>query len=488
VSGDNIIDMEGGSARAGDERRVRWRPTAVPSTNPLAFYNYGLIDFQDGAPDDVLTIVGDFGGDGTSPSTSAGLNETGDLLYIDGSVVSGSVNSIDVDLLDLPADGFADVPVVQVSGDSVAGNFVLGNVNYTPIPFITTNISLESNINSANTQPDMFSLRVDMSASDSGRIGAVLPAGVQLLMNDVVGSWHKRVEGMGDPGAGKFSLWARLYVNKGKVEPDSDGAVDGDFDFEQKNTGGEAGFDFAPNGRFNFGLILGRANANQDLRLGLGTDRIQGDVAGGYGTFRLPRGFYFDLSHRRMKFDARIDTPDGDMDASGEAESSNAESGYSFNFHGFQIEGQLQVTKTKLLSLDSLHLESPGLGPVTPGGASLLAAQATAPEPVEFDNDADLSQVSRAGVDIRKKFKTQTGTLWELHATMNRVRESGGSNRFQLTDTLGGKTDISGDSSLVDLGFTARSGLLLFYGSLTWQDGGVLKDFFGAQLGAKYTW
>jgi len=484
----NVIDMEGGSAALAMTAALLAAPAAVPSSNPQAFYNYGLIDFQDGAPDDVLNIVGDFGGDGSIAVDVSGLNNAGDLLYIDGSIVSGNVNSLDIDLLDLPADGFAEVPVVEVSGDSVAGSFVLGSVSYSPIPFVTTNISLVSNINSANTQPDMFSLRVAMGASDAGRIGAVLPAGVQLLMKDVVGSWHKRVEGLGDPGDGKFSLWARLYVNKGKVDPDSDGTVDGDFSFEQKNSGGEAGFDFAPNGRFNFGLILGRANASQDLRLGLGTDRIEGNVAGGYGTFRLPRGFYFDLSHRRMKFDARIDTPDGAMDASGEAESSNAESGYSFNFRGFEIEGQLQVTKTKLLSLDSLGLEGFGTGPVTPGGATLLAAQATAPEPVEFDNDADLSQVSRAGVDIRKKFKTQPGTLWELHATMNRVRESGGSNRFQLTDTLGGKTDISGDSSLVDLGFTARRGLLLFYGSLTWQDGGVLQDFFGAQFGAKYTW
>lgn len=142
----------------------------------------------------------------------------------------------------------------------------------------------------------------------------------------------------------------------------------------------------------------------------------------------------------------------------------------------------MQVTSTKLVSLDSLSL-----APLASTSTSGLA-RAVDPEPIVFDNDADLSTVSRLGVDLRKKFKTAPGTLWELHATLNRVRQSGGRNKFHLTDTLGGETDIGGDSSLVDVGFTARRGLLLFYGAVTWQDGGALQNFFGAQLGAKYTW
>jgi hypothetical protein len=480
----NIIDMEGGSAALAMSTALSVGPTSVPSSNPYAFYNYGLIDFRDGAPDDVLTIVGDFGGDGTIAVDVSGLNGTADMLYIDGSIVSGSINSIDVDLLDLPEDGFAEIPVVEVSGNSVSASFVLGSVDFTSNPFLTTNVSLVSNINSANTSPDMFSLRVSMSASDTGAIAAVLPAGVQLLMNDVVGNWHRRVIDDGGPADGKFSLWARVYRNKGTVNPEfsCDGIECGGFSFEQKNTGGEAGFDFAPSGRWNFGLILGKANANQDLRVGLGTSRIEGTVAGGYGTYHMPGGFYFDLSHRRLKFDAVIDTAQGEMLASGEAQTSNAESGYSFNYKGFEIEGQVQVTRTKLVSLDALSLV-----PATSTSASTLALAAE-PEPIVFENDADLSSVSRVAVDLRKKFKTEPGTLWELHATLNRVRQSGARNQFRVTDSLGGETDIGGDSSLIDVGFTARRGLLLFYGALTWQDGGALQNFFGAQLGAKYTW
>jgi hypothetical protein len=482
VSGDNTIDLEGGSAARTMDAALAASPSAlaVPSTNPGAFYNYGLIDFQDGVPDDTLTVIGDFGGDGDLALDVSGLNGTGDLLYIDGSVISSSVQTLDIDLLDLPADGFTDVPVVMVTGDSVSGNFVLGSVSYTPIPFVDTSISLVSNINAANTSPDIFNLRVSMTADETGAIAAVLPAGVQLLMNDVVGSWHKRVEGMDDRPDKKFSAWVRLYQNKGKVDPDTDGVVGGDFGFEQKNTGGEAGFDFAPNGRFNFGLILGRANADQNLRLGFGSDKIQGNVTGGYGTYRLPRGFYFDLSHRRLKFDAELDTPQGPMSASGEARTENAESGYSFNIAGFEVETQVQITSTKLVHLDSLTF---GDSYTPPGGRMMALA-----DPPEFENDADLSSVKRVGVDIRKKWKSKAGTQWELHWTTNRIRETGGRNDFRVTNTLGGTTDIGGDSSLIDVGFTARRGLLLMYGEVTWQDGGALQNFTGVQLGAKYTW
>jgi hypothetical protein len=306
-------------------------------------------------------------------------------------------------------------------------------------------------------------------------------------MNDVVGSWHKRVEDVGDQPPGKFSLWGRLYQNRGDVKPDfdSDTITDGNFDFHQKNYGGEAGFDFAPNGKFNFGLILGKANADQNLKVGLGTDKIEGDVAGGYGTYRLPRGFYFDLSHRQMKFNAVVHTADGDLLADGKAESSNAESGYSFNWKGFEFEGQVQVTHTRLKSLDALSGDSNSpFSPKMPNGLTLAAPG----DPLEFDNDADIATTSRVGWDMRKKFQTKPGTRWELHATMNRIRTVGGQNSFSVTDTIGGKTDIGGDSSLLDVGFTARRGLLLMYGSMTWQDGGALQHFFGAQLGAKYTW
>ena len=77
----------------------------------------------------MLTIVGDFAGDGDINVDVSGLNGTSDLLYIDGSVV-------EVDHADdqrrtcstCRTRPSADIPLVFVTGDSMAGNFVLGNV------------------------------------------------------------------------------------------------------------------------------------------------------------------------------------------------------------------------------------------------------------------------------------------------------------------------------------------------------------------------
>src|SRR5204863_5547616 len=76
----------------------------VPSLNPNPFYNGvgGVIDFQDGDADDMLTIIGDFAGDGDINVDVSGLAGTSDILYIDGSVVNGTSATINVDLLDLP--------------------------------------------------------------------------------------------------------------------------------------------------------------------------------------------------------------------------------------------------------------------------------------------------------------------------------------------------------------------------------------------------
>jgi hypothetical protein len=190
-----------------------------------------------------------------------------------------------------------------------------------------------------------------------------------------------------------------------------------------------------------------------------------------------------------MNFDAVVLSAQGNMLASGRAEASNAESGYSFAFHGFEFEGQLQVTRTKLVSLDNLVFDgSGGYAPPAALAKAMSTMAAAAPAQPEFENDADLATTTRAGWDMRKKYTSATGTQWEWHATLNRIRTVGGQNGFEVTDGIGGKTDIGGNSSLLDIGFTARRGLLLMYGAVTRQDGGALQNFTGVQLGAKYTW
>src|SRR5690606_15566984 len=92
----------------------------VPSLNPLPLTNNGLIDFVDGAPDDMLVIVGDLGGDGAISVDLSGLNGASDLLYVDGSVVDGTTQAINVNLLEgLPTGMQTEfAPVVAVSGNT----------------------------------------------------------------------------------------------------------------------------------------------------------------------------------------------------------------------------------------------------------------------------------------------------------------------------------------------------------------------------------
>ena len=55
--------------------------------NPFPVNNNGVITFVDGAADDVLTIVGDFAGQGAINVDVSGLNQSSDRLYIDGNVI-----------------------------------------------------------------------------------------------------------------------------------------------------------------------------------------------------------------------------------------------------------------------------------------------------------------------------------------------------------------------------------------------------------------
>ena len=134
VSGDNLIDMGGGLDEVID--------TLIPSLNPLPFTNYGVIDFVDGHPDDTLTIVGDFAGDGDIDVDVSAIHEASDLLYIDGSVVDGTT-TIDPVVHDTPTSEFTEIPVVYVSGISGATNFALGDVDFDTLhTFLTYDFTL----------------------------------------------------------------------------------------------------------------------------------------------------------------------------------------------------------------------------------------------------------------------------------------------------------------------------------------------------------
>ena len=300
VSGDNLIDMGEGWDEVVD--------TLIPSLNPNPFYNYGVIDFTDGHPDDTLTIVGDFAGDGDINVDVSALHVTSDLLYIDGSVVDGTT-TINPDVLDTPESEWTEIPVVYVSGISGASNFALGDVGFDTVhTFLTFDFTLLSDVDATNATDDVYSLGIEVTGlSDPGVLAASVVPGVQSLANAQVGTWRQRMGVINKFQDSTFSMWARWFQNEGDIEPEHTAANfgnGGNFSFEQKNSGFEVGADFSVSDEFSFGVLAAWADADQELNApGAGSTEIDADTYGVYATW-LSNGFYVDGSYRWMSFTA----------------------------------------------------------------------------------------------------------------------------------------------------------------------------------------
>jgi outer membrane autotransporter protein len=270
---------------------------------------------------------------------------------------------------------------------------------------------------------------------------------------------------------GAVALWARIWQDKGGFSPEHHAVNFGDggnFDWDQKNSGVEGGIDFAVTDEFSLGLLIGKSEADVDLDdPGVGSADLDADTWGIYGTWISPTGFYLDASYRWMSFDVDMNSVAGAMEVDGDAESFNLELGYAWTLSGgLKIEPQLQYTKTNVDELDLLET-STGM---------------------TFRNDGGESSRGRLGVAFRKSFgEADAGWLWTPYLTISAVREFDGENLYSINDVFHGETDLEGTSTLLELGFTARHQNWSIYGGLNWQDGGAVVNFFGGQLGVRYT-
>jgi len=460
LEGDNFISMGDGLA-------------LLPALNPIAFVNDGVLDFQDGAPDDTLTITGDFAGSGDIDVDVSGLHGVSDMLYIDGSVVTGTANAINVNLLDLSQPIDSLIPIVYVTGDSVDGNFVLGDVDWdADNSFVNLDFGIVSDIDASNATSDVFSLGIEVTGlSDPGTIASAVAPGVQSLLTTQVGTWRQRMGVIDGFNKGAVSLWGRVFQDKGTFSPghdSSDFGTGGNYEWDQRNRGAEVGVDFAVTDEFSLGLLAARSKADLNLNgPGVGEADLDADTWGVYGTWISPMGFYLDTSYRWTSFDVDLASIAGPMQAKGDAETFNIEGGYAWTLSGgLKIEPQLQYTKTKVDNVDVF----------------------TSSNGMSFRNDGGESSRGRAGVSIRKAFgEADNGWLFTPYATVSAVREFDGENSFVVNDTLVGRSTTEGTSTLVELGATARHQNWSVYGGLNWQDGGAMEDFIGGQLGVRYT-
>jgi outer membrane autotransporter protein len=453
VTGNNSIDMGAG--------------------NSIAFSNTGTVEFRNAAPIDMLTLLGDWSGNGQIGVDVSGLQGTGDQLHINGNVAAGSTTTVNVDVLDLPNNAAALIPVVFVSGNSTASSFALGNVHFnenTSFLAVTFGVSLTSVIDASNITPDVFS--VDMSVTgltDTGALAADIAPGAQSLMGSEIGTWRQRMGVIDHDRKHGISLWARWFQDDGTVNAAhlaSNFGNGGNFAFNQKNSGEEIGADYAFTDQFSAGLMLGNAQASQSLNgTGVGSTKFKGNTTGVYATWMSPGGFYVDGSYRRMSFDAHLNSVAGQTRTHGTLDAFNLEAGYAWTLgDGFILEPQVQYTSTKLGHIGMLNGALTGF---TPQGGT--------------------SSRLRAGLLASKEF-TSGRAVWTPYVSVSGVRELDGKNAYSINGDFFGQTSTKGTSALVEGGLAVQIGKLSVFGGLNWQSGGPLKSFTGGQLGVRYTW
>ncbi|MBP6298977.1 MAG: autotransporter outer membrane beta-barrel domain-containing protein, partial [Arenimonas sp.] len=448
--------------------------TNYSESSANTFYNYGnSIHMDDGATNDALTIIGNFAGDGSIVVDVDGQSLSSDRLYIEGDVVSGTANVVDVNLLSIPdasdiVDGIT-IPIVTVSGANVAGNFVLGDVDFVNNTLFTTDFTLVR-----ETPTTDFSLAFEVTGlSAAGILLSTVGPAMQNLWFSSLGTMYQRQggernfeEGGAQDTQGAAGAWFRLYGSDGSLSPDakrSNFGAGGSQDFSISTSGIEAGFGYSFNSDWTVGLFGGFNDGSFKPDVG-GNVSIDGTTWGGYVTFTPGNGFYADLSYRDISYDGDALVSGTRESLDGSASGYSLEMGYGFKMSsGLEIEPQLQYSDVSV-DFDNIAYNS--------GDFELT--------------DGDASQL-RVGVAARQSFNQDSG-VWTPYAALSYVENYSGSNRYLIGGALDGQVDVSGGSMLLELGTDARYGHFMFNAGVGWQNGGAFDSVLTGQVNVRYSW
>ncbi|MDQ2703055.1 MAG: hypothetical protein M3Y70_09675 [Pseudomonadota bacterium] len=431
----------------------------------MALDNGGVISFVDGATDDLLVINGDLGGDGAINLDISLLNGTADLLYVDGDVVDGTTQAVNlaIDSLDgVLAGGSAQV--VAVSGTVAANTFTGGQVlNVDPSNFLDLAVVVSSD------GAGLFSASVGVAGlNDAGVLAGSVANGAHSLINSSIGTRNQRlglapVLADGDVGLGP---WIRVFSDDGDVAPDASGfGSDRDFGFSQENRGTEFGMNLSLGNGISLGVMGGNAEGTQKLTGAQGGDEIDLNTSGLYASWAGAH-FYADASMRWMDFDARLMSIGGEQRTSGNATAFNLEGGYTgWTFGGFNIVPQAQYTRSVIDNVDVVEGTQTGLAIY--GG---------------------VSERARVGVAVDRSFVGGMGITWTPFGALSAVREMDGNTGFTVADSFDGRASTSGNSTLAEIGVGLQRGRVSATVGANWADGGALDGFTGGQLVLRYTW
>jgi len=438
VSGSNVIDMD----------------------NPFPVNNNGVISFVDGVPDDVLTVVGDFAGEGAISVDVSGLHQTGDRLYVEGNVSDSAKQAINVNLLDMPTAPSVAIPVITASG-TLAGEFTLGRLQAPGKGFVTTDFGLKTTASAVSLVMDVTGL------NDTGSLASAMAPGAQSLVNAQVGSWRERMGVVPEQGGHGLAPWVRTFSDSGDVNlaRSANFGPGGTSAFHQSNHGLELGVDTRLADHLSAGVLIGSSEGSQRLTGGAGSDRLDGRTFGLYGTWLAENSFYFDLSQRWTSIRAHLRSGTSTPIADASASALNIETGITaWTLAGVHVVPQLQYTRTRI------------------DGISTLSSQQS-----DFADHGGVSSRGRVGVAVDRTIQG-TRFSWTPYGSVNAVREFNGKYGYAINGGLLGKTSTAGTSAMVELGLGARRGALSITGGVNWTDGGALQNVIGGQLAVRYSW
>ena len=434
--------------------------------------NTGSITLLDGATDDSFSLVGDLGGNGNLNIDLDLAGHAADQLYVDGNMVAGAVQRVNVDFDGMPLVAHTAVAFAHVSGNSTAGSFVGGQmIGYDePANFLDLELTVSSSLNAANTADDVFSINLDVvGLNDAGTLAANVATGAAGMLNAQVGTFKQRmgVNPYGDAGK-VMSAFFRTYTSEGDVEPGHVAAnfgQGGNFAYDQSVWGREVGVNANLFGNFHAGLTFGSADGRQRLTgAGVGMNRMDGLTWGWYATWLDPQGFYVDLSGRWMAVDVKSTSIAGPSETRAHTGAWNLEAGYQWTLGGLSVVPQLQYTRTEVEDVRTLHGQR-----------------------ADFEGHGGTSERARVGVEISKTF-TAGNVRWTPYGSINAIREFDGDMTYTVADNFFGSTSTKGTSSMAELGLGVQTGGWGFTLGANWTDGGAFKSTVGGQAIVRFAW
>ena len=449
VSGDgNAIDMGAG--------------------NPSAFQNNGAISFVDGAADDALSIVGGFAGTGAIDLDASGRQQAADQLTIEGGVDAASVQTLNVNLVDLPTMARSEIALVTVNGDATAGNFVLGDVGHAD-GFMSWDFHLDAQAG-AGGSGNVFALGIDATGlNDDGILAADIASGAAGMLDAQVGTFRQRmgVDPYGD-GDKVLSAFFRTWSRDGGVDPThvaGNFGQGGDFAYDQDASGNEAGINAHLSTNFHAGLVLGNADGRQHLAGGnAGSNRMDGSTWGVYATWFAPQGYYLDVSGRWMAVDVKSNSSFGQSKTRAQVGAWNIEVGYQWNIGGLSVVPQMQYTRTEVEDVRAIQS----------GGTS-------------FEAHGGTSSRARVGVEIGRTF--DAGNLrWTPYGSINAIHEFDGDYAYSVDGAFTGTIGTRGTSVMGELGLGVQAGGWGLTLGAQWTDGGSVDGTFGGQAQVRFAW